>query len=245
MRQYKRPGMDGGQGYYTQVNKNSENGCIYCSKVATTREHIPSKAFLYEPFPENLPVVPACLDCNNSFSLDEQYVSYYLEVMKTYVYNNYVMDSKIETKLSSDTRIRERIKKQINIVDNKIHFKYEEDRLVNVMTKLAKGHAAYEIDHLNFDDEPKISYSFIFEMNEEKLQEFNDFPMMNKLPEVGSRIGQHILIATAENGDVFSFFEWVTVQENQYRYCVYINSEGFPFVKFCIGEILFCVAYWD
>ena len=55
-------------------------GCIYCeSGKEETRDHVPSRVLLERPFPTNLPVMPACIDCNNDFSLDEEYVACLIE----------------------------------------------------------------------------------------------------------------------------------------------------------------------
>ena len=43
MEQRKRPGGSDGLGYYSSWDKSEDNGCIYCSKLADTREHIPLK----------------------------------------------------------------------------------------------------------------------------------------------------------------------------------------------------------
>lgn len=47
--------------------------CIYCGRTGTTRDHVPPRLLLHKPFPDNLLSVPACLECNNSFSEDEEY----------------------------------------------------------------------------------------------------------------------------------------------------------------------------
>lgn len=49
--------------------------CVYCGDRAQTRDHVPPKALLHEPWPANLRTVPACFPCNTSWSLDEQYVA--------------------------------------------------------------------------------------------------------------------------------------------------------------------------
>src|SRR5689334_70581 len=54
-------------------------GCVYCGGREETRDHVPSRVFLDAPFPENLPVVPACRRCNNSFARDEEYVACLIE----------------------------------------------------------------------------------------------------------------------------------------------------------------------
>lgn len=54
--------------------------CSYCGvNYPDTKDHVPSKILLDEPYPENLPVVPCCSKCNSSFSLDEEYVACLLE----------------------------------------------------------------------------------------------------------------------------------------------------------------------
>jgi len=52
-------------------DRSSTMQCVYCGDVADSREHCPSKVFLTKPFPPDLPVVPACIKCNNSFAHDE------------------------------------------------------------------------------------------------------------------------------------------------------------------------------
>lgn len=49
--------------------------CIYCGGKADTRDHVPPKALLLEPWPPNLRTVPACSPCNSAWSLDEQYLA--------------------------------------------------------------------------------------------------------------------------------------------------------------------------
>ena len=94
MRQRKRREKTNGLGYYTYWDKNRECGCIYCGDGATTREHIPSKTFWVEPYPDNLPTIPACFPCNNGISFDEQYVTYYLEILKS----NFLLDINVTKK---------------------------------------------------------------------------------------------------------------------------------------------------
>jgi hypothetical protein len=42
--------------------------CVFCGRPATTRDHVPPKAFFLPPRPENLVTVPACASCNNGAS---------------------------------------------------------------------------------------------------------------------------------------------------------------------------------
>ena len=56
------------------------NSCSYCGETnPDTRDHVPSKVLLDPPYPNNLPVVPCCNDCNTKFSLDEEYFACLIE----------------------------------------------------------------------------------------------------------------------------------------------------------------------
>jgi hypothetical protein len=48
--------------------------CIYCQKnPKETADHVPPKGIFKKPRPSNLITVPACLKCNSSFSVDDDY----------------------------------------------------------------------------------------------------------------------------------------------------------------------------
>ena len=42
--------------YDVPVDSRIVGICIYCGGIAKTRDHVPSKAFLDKPYPENIPV---------------------------------------------------------------------------------------------------------------------------------------------------------------------------------------------
>ena len=107
MEQRKRPGGSDGLGYYTFWDKSKENGCIYCGKPATTREHVPSKAFLVEPYPDNLATIPACFECNNGFSNDEEYVACFLDVLKESIYRRYFKSSATVQRLKKTPTLKD------------------------------------------------------------------------------------------------------------------------------------------
>ncbi len=50
--------------------------CAYCGEERKlTRDHVPPKVLLAEPFPPNLITVPACDDCNQGFKADDEYTA--------------------------------------------------------------------------------------------------------------------------------------------------------------------------
>jgi hypothetical protein len=46
--------------------------CVYCGEPATTKDHIPPRN-LFRILPHNLITVPACLNCNNDSSKDDEF----------------------------------------------------------------------------------------------------------------------------------------------------------------------------
>ena len=52
---------------HVEFSRRGSHYCIYCGAKSDSREHCPSKVFLSKPYPDNLPVLPACIKCNNGF----------------------------------------------------------------------------------------------------------------------------------------------------------------------------------
>lgn len=244
MEQRKRPGGDGGLGYYTSWEKSKGNGCIYCGKPATTREHVPSKAFLVEPYPENLSTIPACFECNNGYSEDEKYVACFLDVLKSHIYLDYKLQKETDSRLSKDEKLKSILNEQIRTEDGKVFIRPDNQRIQRILLKLAKGHAGFELDYVNFDNtETQIWYEFIFNMSENDLYEFNSIPTYQVYPEVGSR-GMYI-IQNIVTGDAQTFANWMDVQDGQYRYQVSYNDNGSISVKIVILELLYCEVNFE
>lgn len=247
MGQRNRPGGNEGMGYFTSWDKSREKGCIYCGKPATTREHIPSKAFLIEPYPEDLATLPACFECNNGFSNDEEYVSCFLDVLKAAVYQNYTQRPDIVRRLERNAKLKDLLDEQIKIEDGQVYFNIDENRLCRILIKLAKGHAGFEFDHISFDDsDMTIRYNFIFNMSEDSVKKFEEIPEMKLFSEVGSRscTGAYI-IQNVDTGEAATFMFWNDVQDNQYRYQVSYNDVGGICVKIVIYEMLYCRVDFD
>ena len=242
MEQRRRQGGNSGLGYYTSWEKSKENGCIYCGNTATTREHIPSKAFLLEPYPDNLPTIPACFDCNNGYSEDEKYVSCFVDLLKRQVYLDYSRREKIDIRLEKDERLRRTLQEQIKEINGKIYFQPDEQRILRILLKLAKCHAGFEFDYINFDNaQVNIWYDFLFNISEDILQDFEVIPEMDTAPEIGSRVAiTSFIIQNIITQEVAGIASWIEVQENQYRYQVSLNEGRGITVKIVIFEFLFC-----
>lgn len=247
MEQRNRLGGNSGAGYYTSWDKSEDSGCIYCGEPATTREHIPSKAFLVKPYPENLPTIPACFECNNGYSADEKYLSCFLDVLKSQVYADCPQDEQTTVRIEKDKKLQEILEKQIQKKEGKVYYNPDEERILRVLFKLARCHAGFEFDYVNFDDvKAKIWYNFAFNISDMEMLDFNKVPEMDKAPEVGARGAFVPFVAqNIETGEIMTFSFWNEVQEERYRYQVHINEAGQITVKIVIFEFLYCEVIFE
>lgn len=115
--------------------------CIYCGDTATTRDHVPPKALLVQPFPLNLRTVPACQSCNVSWSLDEQY----LAIALTYLADDPRIQAELETGGSIDRALTaaptldDRITSSLSVKDGQLFFAPEIARMHRIAEKIAHG----------------------------------------------------------------------------------------------------------
>lgn len=216
--------------------------CIYCLDIADSREHIPSKIFLNKKYPEELAVLPACKKCNNSYSNDEQYLACLIDF--------------IEFKLNNSSDVKRDIIKKTFIKRPKIKTAFEESiilnedgsfksinfdgaRVENIVLKLAMGHGTYQLSEIFTKEPTQLNYKFLPELTNEELNNFNSLPIIEKAPEIGSRLMNELYIIN----DTIPTTIWKNVQENQYRYIAFHNSKGTT-VRIVIGEYFFAEVFW-
>lgn len=241
MIQKKRRESTSGVGYYTCWDKHKPNGCIYCGRPANTREHIPSEFLFIDPLPENLQTIPACFECNNSFSTDEEYFICYLEVLKNKVYPDYVISEHVCRTLSQKPSLMQLIVNEISYSNGCFTLSFDSNRFSRVIKKYAIGHAGYEFDNLNFDGNCKVWYDFCDNISNEEIVEFTSPIQMDVIPEISSRFSCNAcIIQNVEDGSVFVLSDWTVVQENRYSYQVYINRDNGVTVKMIILDYLYC-----
>lgn len=214
--------------------------CAYCCRdLPTTRDHVPSKILLDKPFPENLPVVPCCLLCNQNFSLDEEYFACLIECALSGTTNPASIKRKsIRKILSKKESLRQKLAAAQTEIAGRIFFKTEINRVKNVVLKLAKGHAKFENTE-NLLDEPKyLTFKPLLLMSE---VEKNFFFSINKpaiLPEIGSRMSQRVLI---EANSIQPY--WIIIQPDNYQYTTSIDND--VSVKIVIRNYLAIEVKWS
>lgn len=117
--------------------------CVHCGSEPTTRDHVPAKVLLDEPYPSDLPVMGSCEQCNTGASLDEQYLAAFIEaVVNGTVDPQSTIRPKIQRIFTEQSTLKERIASSMSVDDNgtKI-WQPETERVRNVIVKLARGHA--------------------------------------------------------------------------------------------------------
>ena len=225
----------------TFSDERLDNMCSYCGEKSETRDHVPSRILLDDPFPENLPVVPCCLKCNQSFSLDEEYFACVLEcVLHGTTEIEKLERVKVKSILSRKEVLKQRIENSIVIQNGNKFFQIELDRMRNVIVKLAKGHAKYENSQPQFDDPTSIWIKPLSEMTTEESDIFFAPINLDKAPEVGSRALQNLVVGSVNN----VITQWIDVQDNNYKYSVYVGL-SFVIVKILIWEYLAVQIIWD
>jgi len=213
--------------------------CAYCGAIPSTRDHVPSKILLDSPFPENLPVVESCDSCNQSFSKDEEYFACLIEcILVGSTDPKMITRSKIQSILKKRILLRSRIEESRSVVGQETLFKIENDRLENVILKLARGHARFENSELMIQPPTYINYKPAHLLTPEESNDFYS-STPDVFPEVGSR-GMFRMIQD-ESVDMNM---WIIVQENNYMYSVTCQN-GSLIVKFLVRNYLACTVIWE
>ena len=199
--------------------------CIYCDaclqEVKRTKDHVPSKALLEPPYPENLPVVDVCQQCNAGFSKDEQYFSAFLAAVISGSTNPDPDRFPTAAKtLTYSAPLRERIERSRQVQatvwgDPEVQGTPEIERIARVIVKNARGHSLFELGLPLLSDPAYVGFSPILVMSDEQKAHFGSEPESMLWPEVGSRMMQRMVIGDLQPGG------WVEVQPGTYRYAVY------------------------
>jgi hypothetical protein len=216
--------------------------CIYCGGETESREHVPSRVILDEPYPENLPTVPACVSCNTGFSEDEEYFACLVECAR--------MGSIEGIEREKITRILQRkpsLSARINagrtaLLDGKISFSFEVDRVRAVVRKLAEGHCAFELNERWNKQPVSMGIAPLLSLPVDSLRRFESPFCVSILPEVGSRAMQRLAVVSEIGRGVV---DWITVQANRYRYLAAVEAGGMATVRIVVSEYLAAEVRWD
>jgi len=239
-----------------QLNNFTDNrlirGCIYCVGSADTRDHVPSKCLLEQPYPANLPVVGCCDSCNQDFSKDEQYLVCLIEsVLCGSTDPEKIARPSVARIMQNSPALRQRIENSKTEVDGQIAFVPEIERLNNVMLKLARGHAAFELSQPCREEPNHFWCGPLSSLPQENREAFDSIHVQQVFGEVGSRNMQRLLVTQItrlnENGEQQNegmiFNDWIDVQDDRYRY-IAIDDMGQIVIRVVVAEYLACEVAW-
>jgi len=220
-------------------DKRQLQTCVFCGKPTRSRDHVPSKVLLDEPYPDDLAVVPSCLECNNGFSSDEEYFACLIEIMRLGSLDIEDLErGKIRRILSAKPKLKKLIQESMTNTNGYYQIKPDWPRVENVVLKHAKGLAAYYMNTPVHGDNP--SHLFIepwTELSEEQIVIFNQSLPHSKIPEAGSRICQQVCFI---EGTPFS--PWIEIQQDRFRYMSAMDK--LCIVKMVFSEYLMCEVVW-
>lgn len=227
------------------VDERLTGCCVFCGGPPDTRDHVPSKMLLDEPLPPYLPVVEACADCNQSFSLDEEYLACLLDcVLSGTASLEGLQRGKVRRALSHNPKLA-RMLEDCKRMDEtgRLVWQPEDDRVRNTVLKLARGHVAYELSLPQLDAPVQVAVAPFVTMSEEQRASFENASggTVQGWPEVGSR-AFHRACGVAPD-PLEQIDAWIIVQPGRYRYCV--EETGGVLVQMVLSEYLTCRVVWD
>jgi hypothetical protein len=194
--------------------------CIYCGGPAETRDHVPSKYLLDDPLPENVHIVPACNNCNQGFSKDEEYVGSLLDTWMVGTTTDVSrLRSKVRAKLEEKPRLEALITKTLNSEPVAPAWEQALGRIEGIIVKLAQGHAAYELgESILWEYSKTAGFSAFHAMDATSRERFENASRSGALwPGVGTRIMQRLASGMED---------WVVVQDGNYRYHALTDNAG-------------------
>lgn len=230
-----------------QVNPHNDvrydNICCYCQKPFDnnkTRDHIPSKVLLDKPYPENLPRVFCCYDCNQSFSTDEEYFACIIEYLvagtKTF---EKIQRKKIKDLLLKKEHLRNRIELNITEKGDQLTFDFTNTVLKNVLKKIMFGHLSYELSNPYIQNPDYLEFNTIDNLTEKEFQNFILESAIDIVPEIGTRASlSHIVINNCP------ISTWKIVQKNNYQYKLSIGKNE-TILKVIFRNKIYLLAIWN
>lgn len=228
--------------HYLFVDERLLGRCVYCGGPAESRDHVPPKILLDEPLPQDVCVLECCILCNQGVSLDEEYLACFLESVLVGSPHE-VQRPKIRASLDHNSKLVARIEASARCdeLGNKLWIP-EAGRVRNVILKLGRGHAAYELSLAQTDEPQEVSFMPLSVMSAEEREDFENAGAggMKGWPELGSRA---FLRATGAHPFSESSGPWIVVQPGQYRYAV--DQDGGIRIRIVISEYLACIVTWD
>lgn len=192
--------------------------CAQCGGAPHTRDHIPPRVFLDEPFPANLPVVGTCGPCNACASLDEEYVACLIEVAACgSAVPRDLKRPRVRRALERNPALAARF--QAAFDPRLVAVAAEADRVLRVVEKMARGLWAYELAEPALGMPAEVAFQPLHTLDVDTRAEFERIQPAAIFAEVGSRMMTRQALAIGED-NVGVVPGWQLVQPNRFRYAI-------------------------
>ncbi|WP_412478759.1 hypothetical protein [Azonexus sp. IMCC34839] len=188
----------------------------------------------------NLRISESCTTCNLGFSASEEYLACLLECIK---HGTTTPNETFRPKIAATLKARPALSARIEAAKYTSNsgatlWRPEDDRVREVVLKLARGHLSYELGIQRTDAPLTLQVTPLLLMSDEERQSFFDIESAAIYPEIGSRSFINCL-----SGKPTAYENWLVVQELTYAYAVG-QGDG-NWVKILIREYLACHVTWD
>ncbi len=207
-----------------------------------SQDHVPTKALLNPPYPENLMGVGMCQQCNSGFSEDEEYFAAFLaSVISGSTEPDPLQFPTASRILARKPRLRSRINTARHVEFTSsggtvVIWTPELERIERVIVKIASGHLLYELGQAVEFPPTHVDILPRELLSPEQLSQFEHSEGLVGWPEVGSRLMLRLL----ETGEVGEG-GWIEVQSGVYRYAV----DDMPRVRMVFREYLAAEVAWS
>ena len=216
--------------------------CFHCGRSSPEiDDHVPPKAFLDKPYPDNLITVPSCAPCNSATSDDEQYVASLIEVVVCGTTDpGQLRRDNISRTLKHSPLLRKRLD-QAATIDNGTYTVYpEQERVDRVMEKIACGLWRFETMQDTADLKAVVSCNVTPLMDAKAITSF--FSSGLKLSGWGE-IGSRGFIRSICAGDESRYGPgWEDVQRGRFSFAV---DSGGDRVRMIFSDYLFVTSHMD
>lgn len=114
----------------------------------------------------------------------------------------------------------------------------DENRLKNILYKLASGHVLYHHNNPKYELPTSIKWFFLSSLSNSQRYSYEQELPVEVYPEVGSRT----IMMMDQYGN--TYYPWIIVQEGVYRYLV-AETGNSQVVKIVFNEFLACEVLWN
>jgi hypothetical protein len=175
--------------------------------------------------------------------LDEQYLACFIECVISGAADPACLKRpKVQRILTENSELQRRIAASMKQDSEDVQWLPETERVRNVILKLARGHAAYEL-FPQFGDPVQLEFRPLLSLRPKERADFENRPhgLSAPWPEIESRAFHR---AAGVRVDEFAQVgDWIVVQPSRYRFAV--NETGAVEVRIVLSEYLGCRVSWE